>query len=286
MYEDKTWLLLVYRANLIPRDSLFQRGEVASLLRNASLSASFSDHARQKLPASKPSHTRPRHGNLRQNINGNYYEGEEGQRRDNSDHDDDFETDQRPLKRNKTTNNAPSSSTPGPRQRRKEYKEAIATAAASGLPGSAAPPSSSMPDFAEIERMKIQARVNARLNNPRLLKRRQIWSERDSTTLIELVASRAAGWAEMEKEERHRFELPRNAQAYRDRARNMKVDFLISDAVLPRGFDLVTLSKKENHRLQKLGKNPARAEADVDRNGRPTNTEYVPLEEELYGRGE
>lgn len=134
--------------------------------------------------------------------------------------------------------------------------------------------------------MKIQARVNARLNKPRLLKRRQIWSERDSTTLIELVASRAAGWAEMEKEERHRFELPRNAQAYRDRARNMKVDFLISDAVLPRGFDLVTLSKKENHRLQKLGKNPARTEADVDRNGRPTNTEYLPLEEELYGRGE
>lgn len=232
-----------------------------------------------------PSRTQPRQGSHRQNGDGDgEEEGEEDQRRDDSDDDNDFETDRRPQKRGKTTN-APSSSTPGPRQRRKEYKEAVATAATSGPAGSAAaPPSSSMPDFAEIERMKAQVRVNARLNNPRLLKRRHVWSERDSTTLIELVASRAAGWADMEKEDRHRFELPRNAQAYRDRARNMKVDFLISDAVLPRGFDLVTLSRKENDRLQKLGKNPARLEADVDRNGRPTHTEYVPLEAELYGR--
>jgi hypothetical protein len=83
----------------------------------------------------------------------------------------------------------------------------------------------------------------------------------------------------MDKEESHRFELPRNAQAYRDRARNMKVDFLISDAALPRGFDLVTFSKKEIDRVEKLGKNPNRTEADVDRNGRPTNTAYVPPEE-------
>jgi hypothetical protein len=256
------------------RDSLFQRGEVAGLLRNVSLSGSFSDHARRKLPASKPSHSRPLQGNQRQNTNGDYgEEGEEDSRRDDSDDDEDFETDQRPPKRSKTST-APASSKPGPRQRRKDFKEAVVTAAASGA---AEPPSSTL-NFAEIERLKVQARVNAKLNNPRLLKRRQAWSERDSNTLIGLVASRAAGWAEIEREENHRFELPRNAQAYRDRARNMKVDFLISDAVLPRGFDLITFSKKEIDRLQKLGKNPARLEADVDRNGRPTNTEYVPLE--------
>lgn len=256
---------------------------MASLLRKVSLAGSFSNQTQQKLPASMPSRTRPHQGSRRHNGNSNYdeEEEEEDQRRDDSDDDNDFETDRRPVKRTKTTN-VPSSSAPGPRQRRKEYKEAAATAATSGYSRSAAaPPSSSMLDFTEIGRIKDQARTNARLNNPRPLKRRQIWSERDSITLIELVASRAAGWADMEKEDSHRFEFPRNAQAYRDRARNMKVDFLISDAVLPLGFDLVSLSKKENNRLQMLGKNPARMEADVDRNGRPTKTKYVPLEAEL-----
>lgn len=273
---------------LLLRDSLFQRGEVAGQLRNGSLSRSFPDQARRKLPTSKPSRTQPRQSSRRQNSNGDDQEenGEEDQSRDDGD-DDDFEEDRRPPKRSKTTN-APASSAPGPRQRRREYKEAVATAAASGT---VVPPPSVL-DFAEIKQLKAQARLNAKLNAPRLLKRRQNWSDRDSTTLIELVTSRAASWAEMEKEERHRFELPRNAQAYRDRARNMKVDFLISDAVLPRGFDLVTLSKKENDRLQKLSKNPARLEADVDEHGKPTNTEYVPVEpleapeEELSGREE
>ncbi|PON29644.1 hypothetical protein TGAM01_v201893 [Trichoderma gamsii] len=259
-----------------PREeSLFQRGEVAGLLRNASLAGSSSDHARRKLPASKPSRTRPLQGSRRQTTNGDHgeEEGEEDQRRDDNDDDDEFETDQRPPKRSKTVNTQ-SASKPGPIQRRKEFKEAVATAVALGA---TAPPAPVL-DFAEIERLKVQARVNAKLNNPRLLKKRQTWSERDSNTLIALVASRAAGWADMEKEDSHRFELPRNAQAYRDRARNMKVDFLISDAVLPRGFDLVTFSKKEIDRVQKLGKNPTRTEADVDRNGRPTNTAYVPPE--------
>ncbi|KAH6607364.1 sant swi3 [Trichoderma cornu-damae] len=105
--------------------------------------------------------------------------------------------------------------------------------------------------------------------------KRLVWSDRDSATLVELIARRAAGWSVMDKEDGHLFQLPRNAQAYRDRARNMKVDFLISDAVLPQGFDLVTLSRKEIERLHKLGKNHERRERDVDRNGKPTNTEAV-----------
>ncbi|UKZ60572.1 uncharacterized protein TrAtP1_001845 [Trichoderma atroviride] len=254
-------------------DSLFHPDEAVGLLLNVSLGGSSSGHARRKLPASKPSRAQPLRGSRRQNTDGDYgeEEGEEDQTRDEFDYDDDFETDRRAPKRSKITHTQ-SSSKPGPSQRRREFKEAVATAVALG----AAEPPPPVLDFAEIERLKVQARVNAKLNNPRLLKRRQNWSERDSNTLIGLVASRAAGWADMEREDSQKFELPRNAQAYRDRARNMKVDFLISDAVLPRGFDLVTFSKKEIDRVQKLGKNPARMEADVDRNGRPINTQYVP----------
>ncbi|KAL5088223.1 hypothetical protein Trisim1_006897 [Trichoderma cf. simile WF8] len=175
---------------------------------------------------------------------------------------------QRPVKRSKTA----SSSAPAHKSQEQqvEYRRPTASTATARSPPSV-PPSAS-PDFAAIQRVKDQARMNARLSQPKSLKRRLGWSDRDSATLIELVARRAASWAIIEREDSQLFEVPRNQQAYRDRARNMKVDFLISDAILPRGFDQVTLSKKEIDRLQKLGKNHARRERDVDRNGRPTNT--------------
>ncbi|KAK0763982.1 hypothetical protein N5P37_003375 [Trichoderma harzianum] len=175
---------------------------------------------------------------------------------------------QRPVKRSKT---APSSAPVHKSQEQQvEYRRPTASTSTARSPPSV-PPSAS-PDFAAIQRVKDQARMNARLSQPKSLKKRLGWSDRDSATLVDLVARRAASWAIIEREDSQLFELPRNQQAYRDRARNMKVDFLISDAILPRGFDQVTLSKKEIDRLQKLGKNHARRERDVDRNGRPTNT--------------
>ncbi|KAL6807523.1 hypothetical protein GGI42DRAFT_247209 [Trichoderma sp. SZMC 28013] len=175
---------------------------------------------------------------------------------------------QRAIKRSKTA----SSAAPVQRSQEQQVEYRRPTASTSTARSPPSVPPSATPDFAAIQRVKDQARMNARLTQPKSLKKRFVWSDRDSATLVDLVARRAAGWATIEREDSQLFELPRNAQAYRDRARNMKVDFLISDAVLPQGFDLVTLSKKEIDRLQKLGKNPARRERDVDRNGKPTNT--------------
>ncbi|KAF7544183.1 hypothetical protein G7046_g9836 [Stylonectria norvegica] len=81
----------------------------------------------------------------------------------------------------------------------------------------------------------------------------------------------------MEQQDSHRFQYARNQQAYRDKARNMKVDYLIADAVLPPCFDLVALGKKEITRLISLGKNPHRKEKDIDANGRAVGTEYVEM---------
>ncbi|PNP51126.1 hypothetical protein THARTR1_08188 [Trichoderma harzianum] len=187
--------------------------------------------------------------------------------RDDGRHDV-VQEEQRPVKRSKTA----SSSAPVPRRQEQQEEHRRPTASTSTAQSPPSAPPSASPDFAAIQRVKDLARMNARLSQPKSLKKRFVWSDHDSATLIDLVARRAAGWATIEREDSQLFELPRNAQAYRDRARNMKVDFLISDAVLPRGFDLVTLSKKEIDRLQKLGKNHARRERDVDRNGRPTNT--------------
>lgn len=50
-----------------------------------------------------------------------------------------------------------------------------------------------------------------------------------------------------------------------------------ADAVLPRGFDLVVLGKKEREAVKAVGKNPDRREGDIDENSQPVNTELAPL---------
>ncbi|PHH67605.1 hypothetical protein CDD83_6500 [Cordyceps sp. RAO-2017] len=94
--------------------------------------------------------------------------------------------------------------------------------------------------------------------------------------LIELVGATKAAWSKMEELHNDRFEHPRNQQAYRDKARNLKVDMLARDLCLPPYFDLVVLGPKEVNKVKGLGKNPKRREHEVDeQTGTPYNTELL-----------
>lgn len=104
-------------------------------------------------------------------------------------------------------------------------------------------------------------------------KQRHPWSDADSGVLIRLVAEKRASWSTIERNHNHEFHHPRNQQAYRDKARNLKVDFLLTDAVLPPCFDLVILSKKENETVMRARKNPWRRESDIDDKGNAINTD-------------
>ncbi|GKT96100.1 MYB DNA-binding domain-containing protein [Colletotrichum tofieldiae] len=136
------------------------------------------------------------------------------------------------------------------------------------------------------------------------------WSERDTRRLIRLIEYHNCLWARIAKRQlpEHRlgepgpeatedciFDHPRDQQAIRDKARNLKVDMLNrpdtfgrADLNLYPGFDGVALGKKERQTLISRGKNPDRKEADVDEDGAPTHTEYVPLDDddEVEGEGE
>ncbi|KAK2052939.1 hypothetical protein LY76DRAFT_629796 [Colletotrichum caudatum] len=118
------------------------------------------------------------------------------------------------------------------------------------------------------------------------------WSERDTRRLIRLIEYHNCLWARIARRQlpEHRlddpgpelledciFDHPRDQQAIRDKARNLKVDMLKADLNLYPGFDGVALGKKERQALISRGKNPDRTEADVDEDGVPTHTEYVPL---------
>ena len=211
---------------------------------------------------------------------------------DDAEDDDDFQQDTRPVNPEKRA--MISSSLPPPKRPRVEASRPSATATDRAamppppVPSSNShqsapppPPSSSssypVPSQAEYEAVKEAKRAIAerlrRDKPPAPPKQRQQWSDPDTTALIELVAESRAAWATMEKDAQFRFEHPRNQQAYRDKARNLKVDYLIADAVLPPCFDLVRLGQKEIQRLIAAGKNPHRREDELDERGRPINTE-------------
>lgn len=105
--------------------------------------------------------------------------------------------------------------------------------------------------------------------------RRRAWTDRDTDVLIELIGKTSAFYALIERHYKHHFECPRGQQAYRDKARNVKVDYLLNDECLPLEFDRVSLGPKEIRKLQAAGKNPFRKEKDVDDAGRPTNTVWL-----------
>ncbi|KAH8171850.1 hypothetical protein LIA77_08617 [Sarocladium implicatum] len=157
------------------------------------------------------------------------------------------------------------------------------------LPPSSAPPGTAPPQYstqgvapviADFEAVKARKRAltaQARAERPEgPVQQRKPWSANDCTTLLHCIWERHASWSQIQGEDGGKFEVQRNQQAFRDKARNMKVDYLITDAVLPPCFDLVALGKKENERLIAMGKNPNRREADLDDQGMPINTAYVP----------
>ena len=106
---------------------------------------------------------------------------------------------------------------------------------------------------------------------------RMRWSEYDSKLLIELICETNASWAIIERRHNDKFDHPRNQQAYRDKARNLKVDFLKADAVLPPGFNHVVLGPKEIAIVRGRGKNHLRMEHDLDSRGNPVNTAATAL---------
>ncbi|KAI1501674.1 hypothetical protein F5X99DRAFT_382116 [Biscogniauxia marginata] len=125
---------------------------------------------------------------------------------------------------------------------------------------------------ADLITLSQTAQNNRRANyvfQPRQI--RTPWSSADTERLLELIAdpTNNCSWSVMEQ--LGGFEKFRSQQSLRDKARNLKVLYLQSDMVLPAGFDQVALSQKERDAVTKAGRNPDRAESDLDEDGRVIN---------------
>lgn len=191
---------------------------------------------------------------------------------------DPFQTDTRTVRNGKRP-----ATVSAPRQTKRQRISDAHLPPSSAPPGTAPPQYSSQgvaPVIADFEAVKARKRAltaQARAERPEgPVQQRKPWSAADCTTLLHCIWERHASWSQIQAEDGGKFEVVRNQQAFRDKARNMKVDYLITDAVLPPCFDLVALGKKENERLIAMGKNPGRREADLDDQGMPINTAFVP----------
>lgn len=210
---------------------------------------------------------------------------ESGELEEEDEEEDEFEIDTRQIAHNKRKA-VPSSMPPPKRARSRVVPQSSpprtalpsSSSATPSSPASSRIPTTSQPsrvDFDTLRQAKEHISHQARMTLSPLVRQRHVWSHDDMLLLLRLIRDRHAAWAAIERCDNEKFEHPRNQQAYRDKARNMKVDYLITDAVLPPCFDLVTLGKKEVDRLISLGKNPYRKEDDVDQDGQAVNTEYV-----------
>ncbi|KAK4200293.1 hypothetical protein QBC40DRAFT_225982 [Triangularia verruculosa] len=130
------------------------------------------------------------------------------------------------------------------------------------------------PDFdALTQRSKEISAANRKVREPQV---RSAWVRNDVRELVKAVHTYGCKWSVIEKQIKEgniHFERPRDQQALRDKARLLKQDFLKADGILPKGFDLVVLGKKEREAVKACGKNPDRKEADLDANGAVINTE-------------
>ncbi|KAJ2897471.1 hypothetical protein MKZ38_004665 [Zalerion maritima] len=118
-------------------------------------------------------------------------------------------------------------------------------------------------DDAEIDFSVLRSQnTEARASKKAKVQHRIPWMTGDEKTLIRAVGTYMARWSVIAKETE--FDVGRDQQQVRDKARNLKVDFLLADAALPHGFDLVALGSKERQKVISMGKNPDRKVDDWD----------------------
>ena len=94
----------------------------------------------------------------------------------------------------------------------------------------------------------------SRLNPPKP-QRRTKWSSLEEDQLISLIKVVGCSWSRIKRldEERGNILVLRDQVALKDKARNMKHDFLKAGVQLPENFEGVTLSARQKEKLRELG---------------------------------
>ncbi|OBT72024.1 hypothetical protein VF21_09231 [Pseudogymnoascus sp. 05NY08] len=116
----------------------------------------------------------------------------------------------------------------------------------------------------EMVAKQAQARQLS-IGSHRPTQRRTMWTKTEERGFIDLIGRFGTGWAALHAkgEAEGIFDECRNQGSLKDKARNMKVDFLISGDALPLNFDRIAIGQKERDKVLRMGKNPYRMEGEI-----------------------
>ncbi|ORY67720.1 uncharacterized protein BCR38DRAFT_483328 [Pseudomassariella vexata] len=192
---------------------------------------------------------------------------------------DEYQTDVRPTDESRRIPKLP---TPN----RAHFSRQTAASKSERSPSLGATPGQEYPErlvAGDLMALSQKAKAISRIESARQAKgpqKRTFWTLDDNKTLISAIPKYQCSWAAIE--DAGLFSVFRTQQQIRDRARNLKVDFLKADVLLPAGFDGVCLGKKEREAVIKCRRNPDRTEEDVDEDGTVINTIYDPEVEDPF----
>ncbi|KFZ01319.1 hypothetical protein V501_10079 [Pseudogymnoascus sp. VKM F-4519 (FW-2642)] len=116
----------------------------------------------------------------------------------------------------------------------------------------------------EMAAQQAQARL-LNIGAHRPTQRRTKWTQDEEAGFIDLIGRFGVGWAALHARGQAEgiFDECRNQGSLKDKARNMKVDFLISGSPLPTNFDLIAIGQKERDKVMSRGRNPYRKEGEI-----------------------
>jgi len=122
-----------------------------------------------------------------------------------------------------------------------------------------AAPFSQVSEVARIESAKARAR--APLSK---IQKRVPWSDEETTRFIDLIEEYGCRWSLIWIEGRKKriFAENRDQIALKDKARNIKVSYLLAGLELRKNFDGIALGKKEKDKVRAAGYNPNRVEGE------------------------
>ncbi|MCJ1381987.1 hypothetical protein MMC17_005099 [Xylographa soralifera] len=110
------------------------------------------------------------------------------------------------------------------------------------LQANAPPPMSTSQIYrvAQTESRKVTA-----LHNPKRVQKRKAWTDEETEVFINLIGEYGISWSLLKAMDQDNVLAYRDQVALKDKARNMKVDFLTSKVTLPMNFDLVPLKEAD-----------------------------------------
>ncbi|MCJ1397618.1 hypothetical protein MMC11_000814 [Xylographa trunciseda] len=100
---------------------------------------------------------------------------------------------------------------------------------------------------------QTQSKEVTALHRQKIVQKRKAWTNKEMEAFIDLIAEYGISWSLLKQMDHDKVLINRDQTALKDKARNMKVDYLTSKVTLPMHFDLIPLKQADWNKLASRG---------------------------------